>query len=357
MNKLYHPLSMSAQTTFSELSDQVFDAEMQSSLSGLTGSFNLRRIKTKDYWYFGYRDIDGSGKMIYVGPDESRVRELVDRFNAERNTKPTAPLAQASIALGCASVLPKHFRIIKRLAEYGLFRAGGVLIGTHAFLTYGNMLGVQWEAGQKTMDIDFAHAGRNISVALPSNISIDVHGALESLQMGLLPISQFSGKTGAQYRNPTDPELRLDFVTCEHRKEQSLVRIPHMNFALEPLKFMEFSLIDTTQSCLIGGQGACMVNLPSPERYAVHKLIIYGERPINQRVKANKDLIQAASLISYLMGNGRDEHLKTAWMDAKSRGKGWEKRLAQGWQALIHSYPDLEKFRTFLDAPGVQEEG
>lgn len=218
------------------------------------------------------------------------------------------------------------------------------MIGTHAFTTYGNMLGVRWGAGHKTLDINFAHAGRNISVALPTNISIDVHRASESLEMGLLPISQLSGKTGAQYRNPADPELRLDFVTCEHRNQEAVVRIPHMNFALESLKFMEYSLVNTTKSCLIGRDGACVVNIPAPERYAVHKLIVYGERPINERTKANKDIIQAASLIAFLLENGRVEELKAAWQDAQARGKGWQKHLEQGRQALVQTQPALSHF-------------
>jgi hypothetical protein len=32
---------------------------------------------------------------------------------------------------------------LRRLADYGFFRAGGVLIGTHASLAYGNMLEVR----------------------------------------------------------------------------------------------------------------------------------------------------------------------------------------------------------------------
>ncbi|MCZ7654593.1 MAG: nucleotidyltransferase domain-containing protein [Rhodocyclaceae bacterium] len=58
------------------------------------------------------------------------------------------------------------------------------------------MLGVRWQDGAATLDVDFAHAGRNISIALPAGLKIDVHDALESLEMGLLPIVQFNGKAG-----------------------------------------------------------------------------------------------------------------------------------------------------------------
>ena len=44
--------------------------------------------------------------------------------------------------------------------------------------------------------MDFAHAGKNVSVALPADLKIDMHNALESLEMGLLPIAQFNGKVG-----------------------------------------------------------------------------------------------------------------------------------------------------------------
>src|SRR5262249_39768460 len=156
-------------------------------------------------------------------------------------TKPLAPQAQAALALGCTVTAPKHFRIIKQLADYGFYRAGGILVGTHAFLTLGNLLGVRWTDGVTTLDTDFAHAGRNISIALPADLSIDVHGALESLEMGLLPLTQFDGSVGAQYRNPTDQELRIDFVTSAVRGHKTVV-MPELNLALEPLKFMELSL-------------------------------------------------------------------------------------------------------------------
>lgn len=334
-------LSMGAQTAYSEVMEQAHAQELQASLSGLPGRFHHRQIKGRAYWYFGYRDIDGRGRMVYVGPDNDRVRRLVERFEQQRNPEALAPQSRAAIALGCSAALPKHFRIIRRLADYGFFRVGGLLIGTHAFLALGNMLGVRWQSGDKTLDVDFAHAGKNVSLALPGNLSIDVHGALESLEMGLLPITQFNGVAGAQYRNPEDQELRLDFVTSRSRNADQPVVMPDLNLALEPLKFMEFSLQDTTQGCVLGRDGACVVNLPAPERYAVHKLIVYGERPVSQRAKAGKDLLQAACLVEYFLETGRQAEFNMAWQDAVSRGKGWKTRAHQGMEALLHVAPDL----------------
>jgi hypothetical protein len=334
-------LSLSAQTAYAELAEQTRAFETNSALSGLSGSFQKLKRKGQNYWYFAFREGD-KVRMSYVGPDDDRVRALIDRFKKSRRGKPLVPAAQSAIALGCAPTVPKHFRIIKRLADYGFFRAGGVLVGTHAFIAYGNLLGVRWSHGSATLDVDFAHAGRNVSVALPADLKIDVHGALESLEMGLLPIQQFDGGTGAQYRNPKDEELRLDFLTSATRKGKPVV-MPELNLALEPLKFMEYSLEGTTQGCIFGNTGASTVNLPAPERYAVHKLIVHGERPTSERTKARKDLLQSASLVEYFEESGRAKVFNAAWRDALDRGPGWRKRAREGKKALLQMAPELDK--------------
>src|SRR5438552_522115 len=168
MPSLYQDLSLAAQTAYAEVLDQTRTLELDA-LAGLTGAFHRRTIKGCDYVYFGYRDpIGGAQRRIYIGPADERVNALVARFNDIKAPKKLAPNAQAAIALGCAASLPKHYRIVRQLAAYGFFRAGGVLVGTHAFVAMANMLGAHWISGDRTLDVDFAHAGRNVSLALPS---------------------------------------------------------------------------------------------------------------------------------------------------------------------------------------------
>jgi hypothetical protein len=116
------------------------------------------------------------------------------------------------------------------------------------------------------------------------------------------------------------------------------IRVPNLNVALQPLRFMEFSLENVHQAALLSEEGAVVVNVPSPARFAVHKLIVHGERAGSFRTKANKDLLQAASLIEYLAAH-RPEELRDAWQDALSRGPGWRKRVQQGRDALAKLKP------------------
>ena len=190
-------LSLSAQTAYAQLLDSAMSADHFRSVADLPGSFAIKTVKGSRYWYYQYTEPSGKLMQVFVGPDNEVVRRLMERRNQPAASASLIPLARAAVALGCATVMPRHLKVIGRLADYGFFRAGGVLIGTHAFLAYGNMLGLHWGDSSRTQDIDFAHAGKSVSLALPATIEVKAHNAIESLEMGFLPVTGISGKSGA----------------------------------------------------------------------------------------------------------------------------------------------------------------
>lgn len=337
----YKELNSTAQAAYAQLMDAALTTEHMRTVADLSGSFSSKTIKGHKYWYFQYTEPSGKLRQIYVGPDNDAVKSLIELKDRPGAVQSLVPLAASAVALGCAAVLPKHLRVIARLSEYGFFRAGGVLVGTHAFLAYGNMLGVQWGDTSRTQDIDFAHAGKNIALALPSNLEVDTHSAIESLQMGLLPISGLKGKAGATYLAPRDPSFRLDFLTTLHRGGENKYEHPQLHVTLQPLKFMEYSLVQIQQAVLFNKEGAVVVNLPHPARYALHKLIVYGEREGTFASKASKDLVQAASLLRYFK-ESRTWEIKAAYEDLMNRGKGWVSRFERGEKAIEKAYPEIE---------------
>ena len=344
MDPLYTELSSPAQTAYAQLVDAALATEHMRTVADLPGSFSNKIIKGHKYWYLQYTEPSGKLRQLYVGPDNDAVKTLIARKDQPSSSQNINPLAASAIALGCAAILPKHLRVISRLSEYGFFQAGGVLIGTHAFLAYGNMLGVKWGDSARTQDIDFAHAGKNLALALPSNLEVQTHQAIESLQMGLLPIAGLKGKAGATYLAPKDPSFRLDFLTTMHRGGEEKYAHPQLNITLQPLKFMEYSLEQIQQAVLFNSEGATIVNVPHPARYALHKLIVYGERQGTFISKSNKDLIQAASLLSYFKEN-RAWEIKAAYENLISRGKGWITRIDRGKAAIDKAYPEIEIIR------------
>jgi hypothetical protein len=55
----------------------------------------------------------------------------------------------------------------------------------------GNALGVSWGELARTQDLDFAHAGSHVEMALPANLEISTRDAIESLESGFLPVPGF----------------------------------------------------------------------------------------------------------------------------------------------------------------------
>jgi len=333
-------LSLSAQTAHAQLYESTAALELSRSVASLRGSFAKKTVKERDYWYFQFTDLGGTLRQLYVGPDSEPVRALVQQ-SKQAKTRPLEPLARSAIALGGTAVLRRHFLVIRRLSEYGFFRAGGVLVGTHAFLSYGNVLGVRWGEAAGTQDVDLAPAGKNLAIALPASVQIDTHQAIESLQMGLLPASGLGSKSGATYLNPKDAELRLDFLTTLHRGKEQPFEHPDLRITLQPLKFMEYLLEGVGQAAVFSNDGAVVVNIPHPARYALHKLLVYGERTGTFLQKSQKDLWQTAALLAYLIDR-RAWEVEEAWSDLLARGKGWVTRAAQGLHGLERLAPELE---------------
>ncbi len=342
----YTELSTTAQTAYAQLLEAALTTEHLRGVADLSGSFAAKSVRGAKYWYFQFTEPSGKLRQIFVGPDTAAVRALMSRKTQPAATAGLGPLARACAALGCAEVLPRHVRVLNRLAEYGFFRAGGVLIGTHAFLAFGNMLGVKWGDASRTQDIDFAHAGKRLSIALPGDVKVNMHDAITSLEMGLLPVASLSAKAGATYLNPREPEFRLDFLTPLHRAGEKPYEHPQLGVTLQPLKFMEFSLEQVQQAVLFSGERCVVVNVPQPARYALHKLLVYGEREGSFATKAGKDLRQVGLLLAYLKEHRPAETLR-AWAGLISRGPGWIKRARLGLTALDKLTPYL-RVKTWL---------
>src|SRR5690606_3540976 len=136
----------------------------------------------------------------------------------------------------------KHFRIVKRLSEYQFFRAGGLLIGTHAFLALGNQLGVAWGSATRTLDLDFTPAGPggNVAVALPADLLASAHTALVSPEHGIRPALGRTKGRASLHVSEREPELRVHFLTVPSRAYRHEEHAPDLGVSLTPLKFMDY---------------------------------------------------------------------------------------------------------------------
>ncbi|MFN3303103.1 MAG: GSU2403 family nucleotidyltransferase fold protein [Roseateles sp.] len=333
-------LSLGAQTSYAELLDMARSVE-QAKFGYLRGSFHRRQIKGKTYVYFNFRDVDGHGCSIYVGPEGERVQRLIDEFKqrqvAERLTALTQR-AQACMALGCSGLPTKHLRLIQKLAGYGFFRRRGVLVGIHAFVAMGDMLGLRWTGGGNAMCVDFARAESHISIALSGVPDIPAHDAITSLEAGLLPIRAFGGATNRRDRDAS--ELRAQIVTPPGEPD-GVSQASSSCIELEPVKFVDLLLEDLSHVVVFAKSGACMVNIPDPARFAVHNLVVCGGESMPERLTSISLLDQAAALIEWHMDQQRIAQFREVWRDAQVRGSVWRESAYRGRCALLERYPAL----------------
>ncbi len=113
------------------------------------------------------------------------------------------------------------------------------------------------------------------------------------------------------------------------------VVIPRFNAAATPLPFLDFILEDAQPAALVDA-GGVLVMVPSPARFALHKLLVSGDRPSAFQAKAEKDILQAGMLIDVLEDD-RPGDLRRAWQAA--RGRGWSQRMRSAAAVLRRRAP------------------
>ena len=328
-------LPLETQTLYAELVEHLRGADFVRSFADLTGGFTLRQRNDGRYWYF--RTSEGIGPAVqdlFIGPDDASTQALMDAYRhgrgaAESNIARITRLAAMLRNGGIARTDSGSLKIIRGFANAGVFRMGGVLIGTHAFVAIGNTLGVRWPSAMQTQDVDFgSFANSPIGIGIPQTPQTlaDVPKAIDALEMGFVPsVRLHSDSKPTTYIVP-GKELRIDLVTSPQGPDREApVAIPRLGAYAQPLEFMDYLLQKTTDSAIVGNT-AVLVRIPEPSRYAVHKLLVASNRDSRFAVKAEKDRHQAAYLMAHLEAE-RPGDLALAVEEALARGPSWKRKL------------------------------
>lgn len=345
-------LPLETQTLYAELMEHLTVNDAHRAIGNLPGCFTVKTVKGRDYYYYQYSDPGGIVRQAYIGRKSDDLDRVVDRFHEERkvagiDSSRIERLCAQLRAGGVMSADAVSARVLKALADSGVFRLEGVLLGTRAFMVLGNLLGVRWDHwALRTQDIDIGGQAA-MSIALP-DLKADVPKALDRLEMGFVPVPPFNPKQPSTSFSIRGNALRLDVVTPEKRPgEGRPVYISRFNVAAQPLRFLDFLLVDSVKGAVVDG-GGILVNVPQPARFALHKLIIARERPVTAHTKAAKDIAQAAQLFEVLMDE-RPGDLLLAWDHLKERGAGWVKRVTSALKAKGGEHEAvLEKTAAFL---------
>lgn len=316
-------------TLYAELSERLRAMDGARSFASLSGGFAKKTVAGSVYWYFKTSAGTAGQREYAIGPDGRATQALMQAYAADRDE---ARAAEEGVARLCAmlrqggamTVDAPSAKVISGLASAGVFRLGGVLVGTHAWLALGNLLGVRWQSNLRTQDVDIA-AGRRLEVAMPQS-EADVPAALEALKMGFLPVPGLNPKSAHTSFKVRGQTLRVDLLTpAEGRRDGKPVSIPRLKAAAQPLEMLDYLLEATVLVPILNG-GASLVRVPDPARFALHKLMLSARRPVAEQTKAMKDRQQALELIKVLHED-REGDLMLAASALRKRPARWRAAL------------------------------
>ncbi|UCG38912.1 MAG: hypothetical protein JSV00_01365 [bacterium] len=334
---------MEIQTLYAELMEQLMAYEAHRSIGKLPGTFTTKEVKGEVYHYFQYSEPGGIKKQTYLGKDSPELRKALDSFRSERGSlEPDRESIQRLCGLlraGEALVTDTaSARVIRALAEAGVFHLGGILVGTNAFIVLGNLLGVRWDrAALRTLDIDIAGTA-TMEVVLPQ-VKADIPETLEKLKMGFLPVPPLDPKDPSTSFKVRGKSLRVDLLTPKRIGSRGgTARIARFNASAVQLPYIDYLIAKPVKAAVVNG-GGVLVNVPDPARFAYHKLLTSGERSVTEQTKAEKDILQAAQIFQLLFEE-RPEDVTQAAEGVREKGRSWISRVNAGVRRMSKRYED-----------------
>ncbi len=306
----------------------------------LGGTPKRRVIRGQAYWYTEVA-VNGDKKQHYVGPDDEATRAKIEQAqeaveDARAARREHRAMVKQLVAMGAPQLDPSTGTILKAMAAVGVFRLGGTLVGTHAYRLCSLELGAYLRGVHTfTMDVDIA-AFKHLSVALGETVNPSLNTALGRLDMQ--PIPSLENRRPTRWRS-LGMKMVVDFLTPSFSEEQKPQRLETLDIWAQGLHFLNFLIAEPIQAVALYLDGV-LVQIPRPERYAVHKLIVAQRRHHTREDKSRKDLDQAKDLIEVL-ATDRPQDLEDAYVEAMETGPAWRKAIQQ-------SLSDREDIRALM---------
>ncbi|WP_371928354.1 GSU2403 family nucleotidyltransferase fold protein [Oceanicola sp. 502str15] len=313
-------------------------------MTEVRGTPKLYDVNGKNYWYDIYRT-GSTQHRTYIGEDTPELRtrlEQVARIKAEaaEGDGQRTRLVRLLRAEGLAPMDGGTGSLLAAMARIGVFRLGGTVIGTQAFKLYEAELGVKLGYADFAMtgDVDIASFER-LSVALEDTVTEPLNDVLGNLSFDPVP----SIDKGKVWRwRQTRRELLVEFLTPSFEADEGLKPLPSLGVSAQSLHYLNFLLARPIPAVGLYRSGV-LVQIPRPEAFAIHKLIVAARREGRDAIKARKDRAQAALLIAAL-AEDRPGELAEAWEEARAGGAKWCEKI----DATLARMPETRALLTAL---------
>lgn len=277
---------------FAELVDTA--ADQREAFLGTPGTLTQRANESgTTFWVHRYSDGVGRRRETYLGRVDDQA--VIDRVAALGRRIEAANTTIARVRLlaraGFATVDRKTYSTLASLHNYGLFRAGAVLVGSHAFGALLNALGVK-AVPYATEDVDIARREELAISRLPAFLDMLRATGIEFFEVP--PLDRRGHSTS--YAEGGGSGLKVDLLVPSPDEHYPTISVPELKAYAQGLPYLRYLLGNSQEVPVLSPHGVVRVRVPVPERYAVHKLIVSQLRAKTSS-KSGKDLRQAATLI------------------------------------------------------------
>lgn len=324
------PLSSIALSAYTDLVRLLKD----DAVAGVDGKPTLKKRGEKAYWYAARR-IGSEMRFFYIGEDSDDTRTRIDRIKtlhatAKERQAERSRLVRLLRAEGMTPTDRATGSILSALADVGTFRLGGTIVGTNAFRLYEGELGVRLPLGgmANTGDIDVAQFEK-LSVALEDQVDPSLPETFSVLKFapapGLDPGLTWRWAQGGSGQ-------MVEFLTPAFG-EETIRDLPALGVRAQALNYLNFLIAEPIHAAALYRAGV-LVQVPRPERYAIHKLIVADRRRDGAgSLKASKDREQAAFLI-HALAEDRPDDLHRAYTVATGVGPRWREHIANSLKRM-----------------------
>lgn len=335
-------LDLTYQTLYSELAQRSLDAAFTSEFA-LDGRFVAVEVKGRKFWYYDAPKQPGdlqAKRRTYVGPaDDDEITRRVEQFKDLKEDYRARSRLVSTLVREAYLPRPQPLAgsIVEALSRAGFFRLRGVLIGTVAFQCYSALLGVRLPGAiMQTGDADFAqfHSIANaVDDSMPSILDV-----LREVDPTFREVPHRNdGRYTTQYSARSG--YKVEFLTPNTGSDDYTDRpttMPALGAtAAQPLRFLDFLIYEPVRAVLLHGAGVPVL-VPSPERYAIHKLIVAARRLTDRdgSAKSRKDVEQATEIMLAMVQTRQTDALVDAYMTAWDRGPAWRDAIRQSLRTL-----------------------
>lgn len=204
----------------------------------------------------------------------------------------------------------KTYATMAVLYNHGLFQAGGVLVGSHAYAVLLNSLGIKALA-YETEDIDIARARQLALRGVPSGGLLEI---LKETGIDFVPVPGFNrGDPPTSFKQAGRTRFHVDLLVPAKDNTFPTVAVPELGAHASGMPYLAYLLGQSHMGTLLSRHGAVPVRVPDPARFAIHKILVSRLRT-NMLVKSQKDIQQACVLLA-MLGEHRSGDIELACAD------------------------------------------